>query len=164
MAEKIRVAERIRKEFGDLLAKVIIRIIATEFNVRGIRQRRSLQPRLRRHRNNYDHRAKPMAISTDRLQAEAQPLKILPVAPDEQIAGRCHMSVNVLASDLAYARWEMSTNHASAPRIGGARILRTSDEGDLDQILRANIQAVIYSPVKLPGWLDAVASAVEEGF
>ncbi len=45
-----------------------------------------------------------------------------------------------------------------------ARILRTHEESDLDQITSPDVQAVVYTPSALPDWFNDVAAAVEQEF
>ena len=55
------------------------------------------------------------------------------------------------------------TPDKAAKRSDESFIIQTRDERDLDRILCANVQAVIYHPPTLPGWLLDLAATVQSG-
>jgi hypothetical protein len=57
----------------------------------------------------------------------------------------------------------LMTPDKAAKRSDESFIIRTVDERDLDRILSANVQAVIYHPPTRPAWLVDLAAAVQSG-
>lgn len=57
----------------------------------------------------------------------------------------------------------MASHYGATSRVERARIVRTSEENDLELIAEPDVQAVIYNPDALPEWFADLATAVECG-